>query len=64
MTVTGKSSKNRENVFKAAFQGPDMATAQVTVTGSMPATTITVPVYDSNGTILGYMALYANATLT
>lgn len=49
---------------KNLLAGPDMVTAQVTATGAMPSTTNTMPVYDKDGAILGYVALYANVDLT
>jgi len=39
-------------------------TAAVKATGAMPSTTSTVPVYDEDGNVLGYVALYANADLS
>ena len=64
MAVTANDSKSREKVYTAVFQGPDAAIAEVTVTGSMPDTTKTMPIYDSKGNILGHVALYANADLS
>lgn len=64
MAVTANDSKSREKIYAAVFQGPDNATADVTATASMPDTTMTVPVYDSAGNVLGHMALYANADLS
>ena len=43
----------------------DGTAAAVVATASMPNTTLSAPVYDeANGSIIGYVALYANATLT
>ena len=64
MTVTAKDSKSREKIYDAVFQGPDAATAVVVDPAtSMADTTHSMPVYDSAGTIIGHVAIFANATL-
>ena len=49
---------------KQLLAGPDNIAAEVVATAAMPATTHTMPVYDKDGTILGYVALYENVDLT
>ena len=50
------------NIEKLITTGSAVATI---ATASMPNTTLSAPVYDeANGAIIGYVALYANATLT
>lgn len=44
--------------------GPDNLTVATIVAASMPATTNSMPVYDKDGNVLGYVALYATASLT
>lgn len=39
-------------------------TAATITEGAMPDTAASLPVYDENGNILGYIALYGNADLT
>lgn len=41
--------------------GPENLTV---ATVTVPTTTHSMPVYDKDGNILGYVALFANATLT
>lgn len=62
MTVTANDSKSREKIYDAVFQGPDAATAIVEPTATMPDTTHKVPVYTSDGSLLGYVAVYADIT--
>ena len=65
MAVTAKDSKSREKVYEAIFQGPGAAVAAVVDPATTLAdTTKSMPVYDDSGTIIGYVALFANATLT
>ena len=44
--------------------GPDNLTVATVATAAMPITTNSMPIYDKDGNILGYIALYANASLT
>ena len=44
--------------------GPDNLTVATIATAAMPTTTNSMPVYDKDGNILGYVALYATASLT
>ena len=46
------------------LSGPDNLTAATIATAAMPTTTNSMPVYDKDGNILGYVALYATASLT
>lgn len=64
MAVTANDSKSREKVYGAVFQGPDAAGAAVKAYDAMPSTAKTMPVYDSQGTVIGYVALYTNADLS
>lgn len=60
MSTLDQSTLNNEKV-RNLLKGPDnVAAATVTV----PTTTGSMPVYDKDGVILGYVALFANASLT
>lgn len=61
---TLKQSTLSVEVTKNLLAGPDNLAAQVTATAAMPSTTNTMPVYDKDGNILGYVAIYANVDLT
>ena len=60
----GIQSKSIEKLIVMKSPVSQEYTADVTVAASMPDTVGTVPVYDENGNILGYMALYANPDLS
>lgn len=57
-------SKARINLYSNINVAAADATAAVVITASMPNTTDSVPIKDEKGNVLGYVALYANATLT
>ena len=61
---TLKQSTLSVEVTKNLLAGPDNLSAAVVATGAMPSTTNTMPVYDKDGNILGYVALYAHVDLT
>ena len=63
MSTLKESTLNVTNT-KQILAGPDNLTAAIVATGAMPSTTNSMPVYDKDGAILGYVALYATASLT
>jgi len=69
-TAAAGDTLSREKVYDKLFGvyiddsiAAERAVA-IVATGSMPSTTDTIPVRDSDGTILGYLAVYANVDLT
>lgn len=60
MSQTKARKKLYSNINVAAAD----YTAAAIATASMPNTVGSVPVKDQNGTVLGYVALYATSTLT
>lgn len=44
--------------------GPENLTVATIAAAAMPTTTNSMPIYDKDGNILGYVALFANAGLT
>ena len=58
-------NKSREKLYaKMNKVNSTLSAAAVVATASMPNTTLSVEVFDDTGASLGFMALYANATLT
>lgn len=60
MAQTKSRTKLYSNINVAAAD----YTAAAIATAAMPNTVGSVPIKDENGNILGYVALYANNTLT
>lgn len=61
--MTAIQTGKLENLMYLATPTSDAAAVTITE-GAMPNTTKSVAVYDENGTVLGYVALYANGDLT
>ena len=57
-------SKARINLYSNINVAAADETAAVVATAAMPDTTSSVPIKDENGNVLGYVALYAAASLT
>lgn len=60
-------SKSREKIYNKLERlnsSTDNVTAAVVATASMPNTTDSIEVFDSDGVSIGFVAVYANATLT